>query len=157
MSNTNEAYERQLKHDKLSGFLTTVDWQRKNDPGICNYDLIKAYLDNEDAMEKAWKEMAEYENKVYAYNQRILKAIKSVKGRRFYGHLKALLEDLTIDSHMSIVSEPVGKYQKETDFGRSITGLWIEQWSVGIEGDSYEGHMCVPIKPGKYLKLDYSC
>ena len=54
-----------------------------------------------------------------------------------------------------IVKEPIGAFQKEK-YGRQINGIWVEQWTVGMEGDSYEGFVCVQIKPNKYLKFKYS-
>ena len=54
-----------------------------------------------------------------------------------------------------IVDKPVGKFQEEK-FGRQIKGIWVEQWSVGMEGDSYEGFVCVESGKDRYLKFGYS-
>lgn len=150
-------YDRDSQYHKLSAFLGHVDWERENNPDIRNGDIINKYLDNEEQVSQMWNELAKHENAVFAYNQRLLKAIRKVKGRTFYKHLCSLLEDLRTDEKMELVNEPTGTFQTENDFGRSITGTWVDQWSVGMEGDSFEGVMCVPIRPGKYLKLKYSC
>ena len=54
-----------------------------------------------------------------------------------------------------IIKEPIGKFQEEK-YGRQINGIWVKQWSVGMEGDSWEGFICVQIKQNKYLKFGYS-
>jgi hypothetical protein len=73
--------------------------------------------------------------------------------------LVALIKDAnpTEWHEWEIVSEPSGKKQKETEFGHSIKFIWVDQWSVGTEGDSFEGYIEVQIKENKYLKFRYSC
>ncbi len=40
---------------------------------------------------------------------------------------------------------------------RGIDHYYIKQWSVGMEGDSYEGYILYPLKNGKYFMAWYSC
>ena len=49
-----------------------------------------------------------------------------------------------------------GEFQQETDFG-CITGIWVTQYSVGMEGDSYAGTIWVKLKDYKYLEMPFSC
>jgi hypothetical protein len=150
--------ERKKKYIELSGFLGFVECSNQYDNPIpSRFELINRYLDQEEAYAKHWKEMADYDNECYRSNQRLLKAIKRIKGRVFYKHLLQLIKDCDrVYEKMCIVKEPGGEWQKETDYGRSITGVWVDQWSTGTEGDSFDGYVWVQLKPNKYLQFRYS-
>lgn len=119
--------------------------------------IADIYIDNEISMEQGWRQHFEYLEAVKKYNARILKAIKSVKGKTFYKYLKNIIEEGDrIDQQMEIVAEPIGDFQKE-HYGRSIPCIWVDQRSVGDSGDSYAGTVCIRLKSNKYLKFYYSC
>lgn len=139
-------------------FQSALEYYKKAYPneGIEQYAVI--YLDNEIAMEKG---MNEYYNgliKIHAYNQRILRAIKSVKGNTFYKHLIELIKDAETTDYQEweIVSKPVGKCQEVTECGRSIRKEWVDQRAVGDSGDSWAGSICIQLKENKYLKFYFS-
>lgn len=116
----------------------------------------ESYIDNQIAMQKGMQEYYDYLRDVDKKNKRLLTAIKKVKGKTFYKHLLTIIEESEgIDGFAQIVKEPVGKFQKE-QYGRTIPGYWVDQWAVGMEGDSWEGTVCVQLKPNKYLKFSYS-
>lgn len=121
-----------------------------------NMQIIEPYVDGQIKMYEAMSEYYDYlalENKK---NERLLRAIKKVKGKTFYKYLTEIIEESEgIQGLAEIVSKPTGKYQEE-DYGRTIKGIWIEEWSVGMDGDSYNGTVCVQLKPNKFLKFNYS-
>lgn len=88
-------------------------------------------------------------------NGRILQAIRSVKGSEFYSDLERVIEWVQSSGKMEIVSERVGTMQSEAY--RTITRVWVDQWSVGDSGDSFSGHVYVKIKLGKWLKMHFEC
>jgi hypothetical protein len=138
----------------LSSFANRV----RDNPDTCNADLVNGFLNNEIAMEDGWKEYMKAVEDCHKKNVRLLKAIKSVKGKTFYRRLCELIKDcegLKDCVLARIVREPNGQYVKES-YGKQIAGYWVNQWSVGAEGDSFEGTICVEIKPGRYFKFDYS-
>jgi len=101
-------------------------------------------------------EYHDYLNELDRKNKRLLKAIKKVKGNTFYKYLLQIIEESEgISGLAEIVSKPVGEFQAEK-YGRQIKGIWVSQWSVGTEGDSWDGIVYVEIKPNKYLKFNYS-
>lgn len=117
---------------------------------------VDAYLNDQLAMEEGMKAWADYERSIFVHNNRLLKAIKSVKGKTFSKYINEIIKECdNVTDKMQIVKEPVGNFQKE-NYGRTIKGIWINQWSVGMEGDSWNGTVCVELRPNKYLKFSYS-
>lgn len=149
---------RRPKYNELSNFLNFVECSNMyDDPKPSRFELINRFLDQEEAYAKNWQDMADYQEECYRHNDRLLRSIKSVKGRTFYKHLLQLIKDCDrVDDKMEIVKEPNGEWQRETDYGKSIPGIWCDQWSTGTEGDSYDGYVWVLLKPNKYLKFRYS-
>jgi len=107
-------------------------------------------------MKEAYAEMAELDAETDRINNRIFKAIENQIGKGFLKDLKELIEDSECNDMFSIVDEPGGKFQEQTDFG-CITGLWFTQFSAGIEGDSFYGTIWVKLKNWKYLEMPFSC
>jgi len=138
----------------LTGFYNHIRYMEdKNLPSI---KIIEPFIDDQIAMYKDLSEYYDYlileDNK----NKRLLRAIKKTKGKTFYKYLMEIIEDSEgIKGLAEIISEPYGKFQKE-NYGRTIKGVWYTQQSVGMEGDSYEGTVCVQLKPNKYLKFNFS-
>ena len=107
-------------------------------------------------MQKGMQEYYDYLNEENKKNHRLLNAIKKVKGKTFFKYLMEIIEESEgIKGLAQIVKEPTGKFQEEK-YGRQINGIWVEQWSVGMEGDSWDGFVCVQLKENKYLKFGYS-
>lgn len=125
---------------------------------VPEHELIGKFLDNKIYEENEWKKICEAEYDIHRRNQRLLRAIKSVKGKTFYKRLMEVIkesEGMRSFFLAEIVKVPVGKFQSER-YGREIKGIWVDQRSVGMEGDSWEGTVCVEIKPNKYFKFHYS-
>ena len=140
----------------LQSFVDSLDWNREQDKSVTSHIVIDKYLDNQVAMQGGMQQFANYEKEICSKNKRLLNAIKSVKGKTFHKHLLGIIKESEgLNGLAEIVPIPQGGYQRE-NWGRDIKGYWIEQWSVGMEGDSYEGNVYVQIKPNKYLKLPYS-
>lgn len=140
----------------LLSFQQHLEWEKSENPDITVPAAADSYINNQMDMEQGMEEWAAYEREVYRKNQRLLKAIKSVKGKTFHKHLLEVIEESEgLRSLATIVKEPVGDFQKE-NYGREIKGIWVQQWSVGDTGDSFEGNVCVKIKPNKYFKFSYS-
>lgn len=147
--------DREKKYRELSGVLDLWEGQKHYNPDLTRHDFINGYLDDQQAMDDCYKGLIEYEKECNRRNSRILRAIKSVKGRTFYKHVLQIIEESEgIYGVAEIVREPKGEFQEER-YGRFIKGIWVNQWSVGMEGDSFEGYVFVEIKPGRYLKFGY--
>jgi len=107
-------------------------------------------------MKEVMDDLAAYDNETDRINMRIFKAIENQIGKGFLNDLKALIEDSECKDRFSIVDNPTGKFQQESGFG-CITGIWVTQYSVGMEGDSWAGTIWVKLKDYKYLEMPFSC
>lgn len=118
--------------------------------------LAEDYIDNEIAMQKGMQDYYDSMREIDVTNRALLNEIKKEKGKTFFKYLMEIIEESEgIRGNAEIVNKPVGEFQKEK-YGRQINGYWVEQWSVGMEGDSYEGFVCVQLSPDRYLKFGYS-
>lgn len=142
----------------LIGFYNMSEYTLKEKPNTPVGILADNYIKDQLAMEEGMRQYVESLNKINAYNKRILRAIKSVKGKTFFNHLIAFIKDAEASeySQFEIVAKPVGKMQEVSEYGREIKKEWVVQQAVGDSGDSWSGSICVQIKPNKYLKFDFS-
>lgn len=103
--------------------------------------------------EQIFKDHQEYDR----VNNRILKAIESVKGALFTESLMNLIKESEgILGKARITRHPEGhKWQKEW-YSRQIQGIWITQ-VTGYLGDDFSGTISVKIRKGRYFTFDYAC
>lgn len=147
---------RQSVKSHLVMFYNQMEYSKSENENTPVAVMADRYIDNEIAMQKGMNEYHDYLNELDRKNKRLLKAIKKVKGNTFYKYLLQIIEESEgISGLAEIVSKPVGEFQAEK-YGRQIKGIWVSQWSVGTEGDSWDGIVYVEIKPNKYLKFNYS-
>lgn len=108
----------------------------------------------QDQEAKFWEEYSEnlklYQEECDRHNQRILRAIRSVKGDRFYNFILREIEDSEgVDGRMRIESKPKGDKQDRN--------VWVNQTTNGGHtGDSFAGTVSVRLKKNKFLEWDYS-
>ena len=111
-----------------------------------------------DFEKEAYDKLAELEDDIQRKNGRIINAIRSVKGSGFVINLLELVDeisDYTVYESWTLVKKPVGDKQEE-DFGL-IEYVWCDQWSTGMEDDSFSGYIYVELKEHLFLKIPYSC
>jgi hypothetical protein len=146
-----------IKHH-LTAFYDQYEFQRQSEPDLNLHQYAESYIKNEVAMEQGMDEYYKALQENHKRNDRVLRAIKSVKGKTYYKHFINYLKDaqMTEWSEFEIIREPIGEEQQVTEYGRSIKREWVDQHSVGTEGDGFAGTICLELKPGKYLKFDYS-
>lgn len=143
----------------LTGFYAMVEHERGKNPDISIGHIANHYLDNEISMEKGMADYYNYLRECDRKNERLLRAIGTVKGKTFLKHLRAKIKNSEADRHggFEIVRTPTGKRQTESEYGRAIREEWVDQYvNGGMTGDHYEGTICIKIKETKYLKFHYS-
>jgi hypothetical protein len=100
---------------------------------------------------EAMQSLIDYENEIFEHNQNILKGIDCED-------LQSILEEVTITGKMEWSDKPKFKAENPPDKCGIFTLEFVDQWSVGMEGDSFEGFMYIKINGyDKYLKVPYSC
>lgn len=119
------------------------------------------------SIEDVWSELSESQKvnnaEAQRCNNRILRVIRHRFGRAYVRHLLAFLKDSEADGYMGFdhkweISRNKGQYDCTTDeYGRKLRKYSVDQWSVGIEGDSWAGHIYIELKPNRYLKVPFSC
>lgn len=112
----------------------------------------------EDFNRKLWAEysdsMKSFHEEESRWNKRILDVIKSQLGQTALDYIIEIFKESEASGKMEIVHETTGEYQKEET--NSFGGIWVDQWSVGDSGDSWNGFVYVKLKEGMYLKTFYS-
>lgn len=143
----------------LIAFYAQYEYFKKDEPELMLPQYVDTYIKNEISMEEGMQSYIEGIKEAAKYNLRILKAIKKVNGRTFHKHLINLMKDAQAVSwaNWEIISVPTGDMQNENEYGRFIKQIWVDQWATGTEGDSFDGYICVKLKPNKYLKFRFSC
>lgn len=101
------------------------------------------------------KAMDAYDKEVERYNQRLYKVLMKLKGQHFMDSLNECFTESECRDKVSIVRKPRGHYQRE-NYGR-IKGIWVDQWSVGDSGDSYEGYIAVKIRQSTWIECRFEC
>lgn len=142
----------------LISFYNMVVYERSQDTQTGIGPIADAYIRSELNAEEGMHAYFNSLEKISKYNQRILHAIKKVKGNGFYKHLTEFIKDRQSVAWdpWTIVSQPEGEQQSVSEYGREIKTEWVQQWATGTEGDTWDGIICVKIKPGKYLKFHFS-
>lgn len=112
------------------------------------------------AMDDGYKAMAEAQSAADAENNALLEKIKTDFGAIYTGHIEECLRESEAPAdftRLEIVEKPTGKAQAE-DWGsfKKVYKVYVEQWSVGPEGDSFDGYLYIPLPDGKFLKAAFS-
>lgn len=118
--------------------------------------------------DKMWADLAESANKhnaeIEPKNRRLYRAIKRQLGYRFYKNMIELfamcevrLEYMGFMNQLELTRTPDGSYQETNEFGRKIKGYYVQQWAVGLEGDSWSGFICLELKKGLFIKAPFDC
>lgn len=126
-------------------------------------DGTKLTKEQSEAMYKeVYKPIVDGQKKIAKNNKKVLASIKLFKSPVFYRGLTKYIADLKSscsnieDMAYSIVDNHSGRFQNEK-WGTEISGVWVEQWATGTEGDSWAGNVYIQIFPGKHLKINFDC
>lgn len=114
-------------------------------------------------MDAHFAEINAWYNDVDRKNQRLLKALKSVKGEKFHDEFLELLNE---SEHGGMLTDPTIKIVRidkiELKEYECVKGeyksfkFYVNQYvNGGYTGDNYAGNIYVPIKKDKYLEFHY--
>jgi len=106
---------------------------------------------------EGYRQLAEAQREIDTENNALMDRIKEDFGAQYASHIRDCLTECEAPaghSRLEIVEKPSGRAQAE-DWG-SFKEVFVQQWSVGCEGDSFEGYICIPLPDGKFLKSFYS-
>lgn len=133
--------------------------------------VLNAYLPVGETLdtliENMYEEIAIEDEKERLHKLEVLKKVKRLLPAKKYRGLLAFLEYhhegflegsfLGGDSvhDFQITNEPCAK-EKQSEREFSLT-IYISQWSVGMEGDSWNGIISVPLRDKLFFTFKYSC
>jgi hypothetical protein len=104
-------------------------------------------------IDEGFNRLIEWEKEFETHNEAILNSIEH-KPEDF----EELLEGARITDKIEWAKSPSFKPQYNPDKYGIFTLKYVDQWSVGMEGDSFEGYMYVEVEGyEKLLKIPYSC
>jgi hypothetical protein len=107
-------------------------------------ELMKKELNEVyELMEREGKEMQEHNQKILEDNKIPLQDFED------------LIEGCDVTDKIEIVNIPHGDNQYEC-YG-VFKEIFVDQWSTGMEGDSYAGYIYGKLDKDKWIKVPYSC
>ena len=100
---------------------------------------------------EAMQSLIDYEKEVFEHNKDILKGIDCED-------FKEMLDCCRITEKIEWSDAPNFKAENNPDVCGIFTLEYVDERSIGMEGDSYEGFMYIRVDGyDKYLKVPYSC
>lgn len=100
-------------------------------------------------------EMRKLEEERLEHNTKIITEIIGEVGDKTIESYRRILDGVSVTDKLQIVDEPNGENNHE-EFG-VFKEMWVDQWSVGDSGDSFEGFIYGKFAANKWLKISYSC
>lgn len=104
---------------------------------------------------KAMDALQAFEQEQLEHNAKIMEQIIDEVGNKAIDSYKQILDNAYVRDKIEIVSKPDGYNQNEKC--GVFTEVWVDQWGVGMEGDSFDGFIFGKFAKQKWLKIPYSC
>lgn len=101
-------------------------------------------------MKQIYADLAEHEYEIVEHNKKIIEGF----GKNAKSDFIDLLDSVDVTEKIEFVEKPKGDKQNES-YG-IFKNVYVEQWSTGMEGDSYSGFIYSFVK-NKWIKIPYSC
>lgn len=104
--------------------------------------------------DQAFAELSAFEDEVFSDNKALIEKLGIPQEE-----MDILMQDCDYSHHekISIVPLPGGDDQSPYEESDYFKEIWIEQWSVGMSGDSYEGYIYAKVGKKQWLKIPYYC
>lgn len=112
-------------------------------------------MTEDQAWQKAMEDLQAYDEECNKHNKEIMEQVTAKVGNKALEDFKGLLDFAGVTGKIEIVSKPDGDNQDESC--GVFTEVWVDQWSVGMEGDSFEGFIYGKFSDTEWLKIPYSC
>lgn len=104
----------------------------------------------DEQIKKVYYDLAEYEYQINEYNNKIINSF----GKTSIKHFIDMLEYCNVTGKIELVDKQNGDKQNE-NYGM-FKNIHVDQWTVGMEGDSFAGYIYANVK-GQWIKVPYSC
>ena len=104
----------------------------------------------QEQVDEMYADIALHEKEVFDHNQEFIKSLDK-KGQSDF---EELINYCDVTGKINLVDAPKGDDQKE--HCGVFKKVHVDQWSVGMEGDSYKGFIYAKLK-GQWIEVPYSC
>ena len=104
----------------------------------------------DEQINKVYDDLAEYYKEISEHNTALINSF----GKTASKHFKDLLDFCDVTEKIELVDKPNGDKQNES-YG-IFKNVHVDQWSTGMEGDSFAGFIYANVK-GQWIKVPYSC
>lgn len=98
-----------------------------------------------------YAQMAQEEKEIHQDNTALVNSF----GEGAMADYTELVDVLSITDRIEVVDGPKGSPQPDDDIGM-FTLIHVEQWPIGMDGDSWEGFIYANVH-GKWYRIPYSC
>lgn len=106
---------------------------------------------DQEQISNMYAEIAQAEKEEHEANMKLLEENKIL-----YEDFKNLLDDCSITGKIEIVDKPTGYFQEEIE-DAFFKQIFVDQWTTGMEGDSFAGYIYGNFGKDKWLKVPYEC
>ena len=113
-------------------------------------------ITEDQAWQKAIEALKAYNEECNKHNKEIMEQVVAKVGNKALEDFKELMQLANVTGKLEIVSEPGGEVAQNESYG-VFTEVWVDQRSVGMEGDSFEGFVYGKFADAEWLKIPYSC
>lgn len=101
--------------------------------------------------EEFYAEIAAEELALEAHNNQVIQA-SGISTKDF----EVVMDGCFLRGEIEIVDCPNGADNCEDGYD-TIKSVFVDQWGVGMDGDSFEGYIYAQAMNDKWLKIPYSC
>jgi hypothetical protein len=86
-------------------------------------------------------------------SNKVIKELSDKLGLKLREDIKKIMVDCALNNVCSIVEAPEGDNQNESY--EVVTNVYVEQWSDGDSGDSFQGNIYCELPTKQWLKLPF--
>jgi hypothetical protein len=104
----------------------------------------------DEIIRKVYEDLAAYEKEICDHNYNLIRSF----GKKADEDFKNMLDFCRVTEKIEFVNTPIG--DKQTENYGIFKNIYVDQWSVGTEGDCYEGFIYARVKD-RWIKIPYSC
>ena len=106
----------------------------------------------EDWEVEAWEEISKEDKIRFEKDENVLDNVKKSVTPEFFKMIEYEMKESNGGCNFRIINESVGDYDDCID----NINVWVDQMSIGYDGDSYAGTVCVELPDKTYLIWDFS-
>jgi hypothetical protein len=125
---------------------------------LIHCDIIDMDKNNIDDLNSMYADIEKKNNEIANFNEKVFKEVQdlcNVNRDTIDKDFKSLLDFAILTDKIEIVKKPEGEDQFESC--GIFTKVYVDQYSIGMSGDSFSGYIYGKFAHKKWLKIPYEC